>query len=93
MFRRIAMLAVLLVLIAGVSSAQVSTGTIVGEVSGSAPLVDSLTSSLGQVITNKKIIDLPLNGRNTFAPGLISGNTVPVTGMGTNLPFVAGSGR
>ena len=63
------------------------------EVSTSAPLVDSATSSLGQVITNKKIVDLPLNGRNTFALGLLSGNTVPVSGMGTNLPFVAGGGR
>jgi Carboxypeptidase regulatory-like domain len=63
------------------------------EVSSSAPLVDSATSSLGQVINNKKIVDLPLNGRNTFALGLLSGNTIPVSGMATNLPFVAGGGR
>ena len=63
------------------------------EVSGAAPLIDTSTSSLGQVIGNKKILDLPLNGRNVFALGLLAGNTIPVQGMGTNLPFVTGGGR
>src|SRR5437660_100213 len=63
------------------------------EVTGAAPLVDSATSSLGQVIDNKKILDLPLNGRNAFALGLLSGNTTPMSGMGSNLPFIAGGGR
>ena len=44
------------------------------EVTAGAPLVDSATSSLGQVIDNKKIVDLPLNGRNPFALGLLSGS-------------------
>ena len=63
------------------------------EVTGAAPLIDTSTSSLGQVIANKNILELPLNGRNPFALGLLSANTIPVTGMGTNLPFVAGGGR
>lgn len=63
------------------------------EVTGVAPLVDSATSSLGQVIENKEILDLPLNGRNPFALGLLSGNTTPMFGMGSNLPFIAGGGR
>ena len=63
------------------------------EVTGAAPLVDSATSSLGQVIENKQILDLPLNGRNAFALGLLSGNTTPMFGMGSNLPFIAGGGR
>jgi len=37
------------------------------EVRGAAPLIESTTSSLGQVIENRKIRDLPLNGRNPFA--------------------------
>ncbi len=63
------------------------------EVTGVAPLVDSATSSLGQVIENKEIVDMPLNGRNPFALGLLSGNTTPMFGMGSNLPFIAGGGR
>ena len=63
------------------------------QVTAATPLVDSATSSLGQVIENKKIVEMPLNGRNAFALGLLAGFTAPVTGMSTNLPFVAGGGR
>jgi hypothetical protein len=63
------------------------------EVTSAAPLVESSTSSLGQVIENRKILELPLNGRNAFALGLLAGNTSPVSGMATNMPFVAGGGR
>ena len=63
------------------------------QVTESTPLLEADTSSLGQVIENKKILELPLNGRNPFALGLLAGNTTPVTGMGTNLPFIAGGGR
>ncbi|MEJ7605950.1 MAG: carboxypeptidase regulatory-like domain-containing protein, partial [Bryobacteraceae bacterium] len=63
------------------------------EVTATTPLLDSATSSIGQVIENKKIVDLPLNGRNAFALGLLAGNTIPMQGMGTNLPFVAGGAR
>ncbi len=63
------------------------------EVTAGAALIDSSTSSLGQVIDNKKIVDLPLNGRNPFALGLLSGYSTPVRGVASNLPFVAGGGR
>ena len=63
------------------------------EVTSAAPLVDSVTSSLGQVIDNKQVLNMPLNGRNPFALGLLVGNTTPVFGMGSNLPFIAGGGR
>ena len=63
------------------------------EVTGGAPLVDTATSSLGQVIDNKKVNDLPLNGRNVWTLGLLSGNSVPVKGVNSNLPFIAGGGR
>jgi len=62
-------------------------------VSEQTPLLEADTSSLGQVIENRKILDLPLNGRNPFALGLLAGNTTQVFGMGTNLPFIAGGGR
>ncbi|HZP07109.1 MAG TPA: TonB-dependent receptor [Terracidiphilus sp.] len=63
------------------------------EITASAPLVDTTTSSLGQVIDNHEVLSMPLNGRNAFALGLLVGNTAPVQGIGTNLPFVGGSGR
>ncbi|MGH9632226.1 MAG: carboxypeptidase regulatory-like domain-containing protein [Bryobacteraceae bacterium] len=63
------------------------------QVSAVTPLLESATSDLGQVIENQKIVDLPLNGRNPFALGLLAGNTRPVYGMGTNQQFVAGGGR
>jgi hypothetical protein len=63
------------------------------QVTGAAPLVDSVTSSLGQVIDNKQVLNMPLNGRNPFTLGLLVGNTTPVFGMGSNLPFIAGGGR
>ena len=63
------------------------------EVTGGADLVDTSTSSLGQVIDNTKVLDLPLNGRDVWALGLLSGNSVPVKGVSSNLPFVGGGGR
>lgn len=63
------------------------------EVTGATPLLESSSSALGQVIENKKILELPLNGRNPFALGLLAGNTTPMFGMGSNLPFVGGGGR
>jgi len=63
------------------------------EVQEVAASLETETSSLGQVIENKKILELPLNGRNPFALGLLAGNTTPMFGMGSNLPFIAGGGR
>ena len=63
------------------------------EVTSSSPLLEAQTSSLGQVIENKRIIELPLNGRNPFALGLLAGGTTPFQGLNTNIPFIAGGGR
>jgi hypothetical protein len=63
------------------------------QVESVAESLETETSSLGQVIANKQILELPLNGRNPFALGLLSGNTTYQFGMGTNLPFIAGGGR
>ncbi|MDR3409399.1 MAG: carboxypeptidase-like regulatory domain-containing protein, partial [Formivibrio sp.] len=63
------------------------------EVTTSEPLVSTTTSSLGQVIDNHEVLSMPLNGRNPFQLGLLVGNTAPVAGVTTNLPFVGGGGQ
>jgi len=63
------------------------------EVTTAAPLLQTQDSSIGQVIENKRILELPLNGRNPFALGLLAGGVTPFSGLATNLPFTAGGGR
>ena len=63
-------------------------------VEGTAPLLESQTSSIGQVITNDYVRNIPLNGRNPYALGLLAGHTTPTYGTSADgLPFVAGGGR
>jgi len=63
------------------------------DVQSTAPLLNTENSSLGQVIENHKVVNLPLNGRNVFALGLLAGNTTEVSGIGSNQTFAAGGGR
>jgi hypothetical protein len=63
------------------------------EITAAPPVLDAQTSSLGQVIENKRIVDLPLNGRNPFQLGVLSGGAVAFSGLTTNLPILAGGGR
>jgi outer membrane receptor protein involved in Fe transport len=57
-------------------------------------LLDPMASSLGQLVGNMYMQDLPLNGRNPYTLGLLSGNVVPTIGGGAgNQPFVAGGAR
>ncbi len=47
-------------------------------VSDSAPPLDSAASSLGQVMENKRLVDLPINGRNSYGfAALIPGVRAP----------------
>src|ERR1039457_1481007 len=70
------------------------------QVSGNAPLVNTENASVGQVIENKRIEDLPLNGRNAFALVLLSpdvhSNAGPVqsgfTDRGTSLADISING-
>jgi Carboxypeptidase regulatory-like domain/TonB dependent receptor len=46
-------------------------------VTGQAPLLETQTSSLGQVISNESVVNLPLNGRNAYGfaalvPGVVA---------------------
>src|ERR1700726_3858239 len=61
------------------------------EVTGETPLLQSETSSLGQVIEGQKIAALPLNGRNVFnlitlAPSVVPQGSAGGTPVGVN-PF------
>jgi hypothetical protein len=58
------------------------------EVTGAAPLLQAETSSLGTIETEKRIVDLPLNGRNFFklaflGPGANEGSTGTSAGAGS----------
>jgi hypothetical protein len=60
------------------------------EVTGAVPLIDSDTSSIGQVIETKAIEDLPLNGRN-FVQLAILGPGVVGVGFGARGTIMSGS--
>jgi outer membrane receptor protein involved in Fe transport len=48
-------------------------------VKSGAPTITTENSSLGQVITNREILDLPLNGRNYLSLALLAPGVLPVT--------------
>jgi hypothetical protein len=47
------------------------------EVTGAAPLLETQTSELGQVVDNKRVANLPLNGRNFAQLALLTAGTAP----------------
>ena len=60
------------------------------EVTAASPLVEAGTSSLGQVIEQKAIVDLPLNGRN-FVQLAVLGPGVSGVGYGSNGTIMNGT--
>jgi hypothetical protein len=46
-------------------------------VTGAAPLLETETSELGQVVDQKRVSNLPLNGRNFAQLALLSAGTAP----------------
>ena len=70
----------------GVTSAEIT-------VSSSAPLLESETSSLGQVIQDRSISDLPLNGRNFTQLATLGPGTLPSNRTAERDNFVANGAR
>jgi hypothetical protein len=56
------------------------------EVRGEAPLVDTAGATLGEVIENRRVRDLPLNGRNALALTLLTAGVISNAGP-TNSGF------
>ncbi len=56
---------------------EVGALTEVVQVQGQAPLLASEESSLGQVITNRSVVELPLNGRNYLQLGILAAGVMP----------------
>jgi hypothetical protein len=64
------------------------------EVAGTTPLVESETSSLGQVINNKAIVEMPLDGRNAWDLAKLTGGVIYVGNQGdaNEIPWVSMAG-
>ncbi len=64
------------------------------EITGEAPLLDTSSSEVGQVINNQSIVNLPLNQRNPFSLILLAPNVTGTVGSGmTGLQFNVNGGR
>lgn len=61
-------------------------------VTAAPPLVEASGTSLGDVIENQRIMDLPLNGRNFMQLALLAANTVPKNEGGNGNFDTASSG-
>ena len=65
------------------------------EVSAQTPLLQTENASLGHVVDSRKVLEMPLNGRNVFGlvalvPGVVPGGQSGTTPTGTN-PFAWGN--
>jgi hypothetical protein len=56
------------------------------EVSEQAPLLEVEDAALGQVIENRKILELPMNGRNVVGLAALTTGVTPGVSFGTGIP-------
>jgi len=66
---------------------RVGSGNEIIEVQGNAPQVDTMTSTMRQVVEQARISELPLNGRNAAQLTLLSSGTVTSPNGGADQGF------
>jgi hypothetical protein len=74
---------------------QLDVGAATAEivVSAAAPLLESETSSLGHVVEQKTVAELPLNGRNYIQLATLGAGTLPSTRSGERDNFISNGAR
>jgi len=61
-------------------------------VQGSAPLVDSTSSTIGDVVDSRRMVDIPLNGRNFMQLGLLTAGSAPAAEGGLSATYGTAAG-
>ncbi|MBM3787852.1 MAG: TonB-dependent receptor [Acidobacteria bacterium] len=85
--------------IAVTQQARIDAQLTVGQVSESvtisaaAVVLDTDSSNLGQVISQRQVIDLPLNGRNPFALAALTPGVTPLGGFGAGIAQQRGAAQ
>jgi len=69
---------------------EVGTAAETVTVSGAAAAVEVVSSTMSQTIENKRMVDLPLNGRNPFSLATLAPGVTPTSNNGGSSPSISG---